>query len=416
MPTLLQEMKRVIIFPNGSSTDGKVISLGKCIDEVLLESGRKLGITARLIYTPQGGLIDDIKLIRDDDVLYISEGEPFQPCSSWTAPSPVSVCVAPTVSTKENSQTKLVPVDGAEWVTLNIGGKLFSTTRSTLTRQEPNSMLARMFSDQSEVPWNSSVDVNGAYLIDRSPTYFEPILNYLRHGQLILDKGVNPEGVLEEARFFGLDYLVGILEDLIERNTPEDDNTPISRREFMLRLLATPRNSELRCQGLNFQMANLSRLDLRSINFKYAILRKANLSGANLSNCNFERADLSGAVLDCANLLGIKMVCANLEGSSLRSCNFEDPAGQKANMEGAQMKNVILEGSHMASVNLRVATLKNANLQNCDLRGAVLAGADLENCDLSGSDLQDANLRGANLTGATFELMLNALHMSQTLR
>ncbi|CAE1276726.1 KCTD9 [Acanthosepion pharaonis] len=409
-------MKRVIIFPNGSNTDGKVINLGKCIDEVLLEAGRKLGITARSIYSPQGGLIDDIKLIRDDDVLYISEGEPFRPCPSWTTPSSVSVSVAPTVSTKEKPRTKLVPVDGAEWVTLNIGGKLFSTTRSTLTRQEPNSMLARMFSDQSEVPWNSSVDANGAYLIDRSPTYFEPILNYLRHGQLILDKGVNPEGVLEEARFFGLDYLVGILEEIIERNAPADDNTPISRREFMLKLLATPTNSELRCQGLNFQTANLSRLDLRYINFKYAILRNANLSGANLSYCNFERADLSGAVLDCANLLGIKMVCANLEGSSLRSCNFEDPAGQKANMEGAQMKNVILEGSHMASVNLRVATLKNANLQNCDLRGAVLAGADLENCDLSGSDLQDANLRGANLTGATFELMLNALHMSQTLR
>lgn len=51
-------------------------------------------------------------------------------------------------------------------------------------------------------------------------------------------------------------------------------------------------------QGLNFQTANLSRLDLRYINFKYAILRNANLSGANLSYCNFERADLSGAVLD----------------------------------------------------------------------------------------------------------------------
>ena len=65
-------------------------------------------------------------------------------------------------------------------------------------------------------------------------------------------------------------------------------------------------------------------------------------------------------------------------------------------------------------VNLRVATLKNANLQNCDLRTAVLAGADLENCDLSGCDLHEANLRGANLKGAAFELMLNPLHMSQT--
>lgn len=43
--------------------------------------------------------------------------------------------------------------------------------------------------------WCSTVDENGAYLIDRSPNYFEPILNYLRHGQLILDKNVNAEGL-----------------------------------------------------------------------------------------------------------------------------------------------------------------------------------------------------------------------------
>ena len=45
--------------------------------------------------------------------------------------------------------------------------------------------------------WSNITDPNGAVLIDRSPVYFEPILNYLRHGQLILDKGVNPQGTAQ---------------------------------------------------------------------------------------------------------------------------------------------------------------------------------------------------------------------------
>lgn len=47
----------------------------------------------------------------------------------------------------------------------------------------------------------SRQDHNGAYLIDRSPTYFEPLLNYLRHGEIILDTNVNIAGTFLNVRF-----------------------------------------------------------------------------------------------------------------------------------------------------------------------------------------------------------------------
>ncbi|KAF5308709.1 hypothetical protein FQR65_LT06070 [Abscondita terminalis] len=347
------------------------------------------------MFTECGGEIDHVDLIRDNDILYISNGEDFiKPLNT---------------NSKETN---------SDWITLNVGGKYFTSSKSTLITKEPYSMLARMFAEsQDGYLFNpSDIDGNNAYLVDRSPTYFEPILNYLRSGQLIYDKNVNPEGILEEARFFGIESIIPILEQIVQAQKTPRDELPLTRRDVIDALIKCPYSAELRFQGVNLSGADLSKLDLRNINFKYANLHRCKLMGSNLSWCCLERADLSHAILDGAHLLGVKSLCANMECAQLKNCNFEDPAGSRANMEGVNLKGANLEGSGMAGVNLRVATLKNANLQNCDLRAAVLAGADLENCDLSGSDLQEANLRGANLKDAAFELMLTPLHMSQTIR
>ena len=304
--------RRVTLFKNGTNIEGKVVLVPDDIEGFLQKISKKLGLPAKKIYTQQGGVIDDTDLLRDDDILFVSAGEPFVRLAAQS-PEPIAAHIPVSISSDE-----IGALTSDEWVTLNVGGRYFTTTRSTLTTKEPESMLARMFCKEDSHMWANSVDSNGAYLIDRSPAYFEPILNYLRHGELVMDKNINPQGVLEEARFFGIESLIHMLEVKIEDGKPATDSTPITRREFVLKLMTTPSNCELRCQGLNFSNANLSKLDLRYVNFKYATLRRANLSGANLSYCNFERADMTGAKLDSANLLGAKMLCVTLEGASLQ--------------------------------------------------------------------------------------------------
>nr|CAI5819485.1 unnamed protein product [Callosobruchus analis]CAI5867459.1 unnamed protein product [Callosobruchus analis] len=377
------------------SSEGMMFDVPSSLEELLTVASKKFNIDARKVFLEDGTEIRDVSYIRNKDKLYVADASGFKP--------------PPFRGFEAASE---------EWITLNVGGKYFSTSKRTLTSSEPTSMLARMFSEDNHgyLFTPSSIDKNGAYLIDRSPTYFEPILNYLRCGQLLYDKNVNPAGILEEAKFFGIESIVPALEQIIAQEKQTRDDLPLTRRDVIDALILSPCTAELRFQGVNLSGADLSRLDLRHINFKYANLQGCKLTGANLSGCCLERADLSHAVLDNAQLLGVKSLCANFEGVTMKNCNFKDPAGTRANMEGVNLKGAILEGSDMGGVNLRVATLKNANLKNCDLRSAVLAGADLENCDLSGSDLHEANLKFANLKDAAFELMLTPLHMSQTIR
>uniref|UniRef100_A0A665UCZ4 KHA domain-containing protein n=1 Tax=Echeneis naucrates TaxID=173247 RepID=A0A665UCZ4_ECHNA len=160
-------MRRVTLFINGTSKNGKVVAVYGTLSDLLSVASNKLGIKACSLYNGKGGLIDDIALIRDDDVLYV-----------------------------ESVHMVRADPHGAhtDWLTLNIGGRLFTTTRSTLVSKEPESMLAHMFREKDV--WGNKRDKHGAYLIDRSPEYFEPILNYLRHGQLIINEGINIRGEL----------------------------------------------------------------------------------------------------------------------------------------------------------------------------------------------------------------------------
>ncbi|PAV89241.1 hypothetical protein WR25_08968 isoform B [Diploscapter pachys] len=113
---------------------------------------------------------------------------------------------APSGSTLSVGQSK-------KWVKLNVGGKIFETTRSTLMR-EPGSFLHRLCQDDNALPTDR--DDVGAYMIDRDPDYFGPVLNYLRHGKLIINPGIREEGILEEAEFYNLPHLAHLIIERIQ--------------------------------------------------------------------------------------------------------------------------------------------------------------------------------------------------------
>ena len=95
------------------------------------------------------------------------------------------------------------------WVTLNVGGKKFVTNTSVFMK-EPDCMLAKMFNGEMRP---GEKDQDGAILIDRSPDYFKPILNYFRTGEVIIDPSISAEGVLQEAKYYGIESLIPKLQD-----------------------------------------------------------------------------------------------------------------------------------------------------------------------------------------------------------
>ncbi|XP_066276222.1 uncharacterized protein [Branchiostoma lanceolatum] len=87
-----------------------------------------------------------------------------------------------------------------EVIPLNVGGRHFDTTLSTLLKYE-DSMLAAMFSGRHRV----AMDKDGRYFIDRDGGLFGHILKFLRQDKMPPSKVV--KDVLEEAEFYGLHQL-----------------------------------------------------------------------------------------------------------------------------------------------------------------------------------------------------------------
>ncbi|EUB59716.1 Adenosylhomocysteinase A [Echinococcus granulosus] len=107
------------------------------------------------------------------------------------------------------------------YVKINVGGSLFYTTISTLTRED--SMLKALFSGRMDV----KTDDDGWVLLDRSGKHFHLILNYLRDGSVPLpDNRQDLEELLVETRFYCLEGLRRMCEEKLEKLVAETQEKP----------------------------------------------------------------------------------------------------------------------------------------------------------------------------------------------
>ena len=102
----------------------------------------------------------------------------------------------------------------ADVIELLVGGRSFTTRLATLQFEE-ESMLAKLFADESpfgEVATTSK----GTPFLDRDPDTFALILNYLRRsGRFVGHEGLSPDllaQLREDAEYFGLAGLVAAVD------------------------------------------------------------------------------------------------------------------------------------------------------------------------------------------------------------
>lgn len=104
-----------------------------------------------------------------------------------------------------------------KYISLNIGGKIFQTTKETLQNVK-NSLLASIVEDES-------MNLDEEIYIDRSPALFHFILNYYRYGTVNYNQFKNKQEIISfknEAEFYQLieilDYMESRMKEIIMLN------------------------------------------------------------------------------------------------------------------------------------------------------------------------------------------------------
>ncbi|EGD75234.1 pentapeptide repeat protein [Salpingoeca rosetta] len=352
-------------------------------------------------------------------------------------------------------------VRSEERLTLDVGGVVYVTARTTLTEgRAEGSRLAATFQQPPSDTVSDAIDAatgGHAFFIDRDGDTFAHVMYWLRTGEL-KSEALADAGVLEcihrEATFFHLLQLLEYLGDEPEStgSAAGGGDAPVKRRrakkrksgsqltqqQFMRmymdagahpamvnnvvydshtnRLNTHLASPNVKCfinaTGLNLSGLDLSNLDLKGWNLTNANLEGADLSNANLQDTTLAGADLTKAVLKNANLTAANVTNANLtgvdlSGATLLQLQFQGAKLTGANLSGCALHGFIfngldLTGTDLSDTNLSKANLSKANLSHTNLQRTTLTGAKLARANLSGCDLHNRDFSNFDLTGTNF--------------
>ena len=205
-------------------------------------------------------------------------------------------------------------------ITLNVGGQLYSTSKSTLCSQK-DSMLAAMFSGHHKL----NKTENGSYFIDADGKHFGIILNYLR-GRIIYSTDLLEDRktlmeLKKEADFYNLLRLKDLIDVCLERSgSVVDEMKQVYIESTDAKNFATKKK-------VNFERGDFSNCCFENITFKH----EANFNSANLVNTSFswciflKTVSFKNAELVQANFSECRVVedvTIYFDGANLYKCRF----------------------------------------------------------------------------------------------
>ena len=142
--------------------------------------------------------------------------------------------------------------------------------------------------------------------------------------------------------------------------------------------------------GEAFDDQDLSRSDLRDLDFHGRSLVRCNLRGSTLTGCNFDGARLEGAQLGEADLTGATLVGADLARADL----------SRATVARARFDRARLSDAKLASAEGQGASFRGATGQRTSFARGAWDGAIFDAIDVVGADFTGARLEGASFRSA----------------